>query len=219
MGVKQNRNQVGPLCIKRRFKAAVKGGLREVAGVHTMLLQRRPRLVSLSVNVTSAQLLPPFKMEKVPMQMQLQVCIMNYLLFAASIFFVCWVASPIVGAAADAAAFPSWVFGNHTACSACSHFQPIDVDAVNAKAYARALLCNISQPVVIVPGDTPVRTTRPLQMVRPRMLTCTYCPPPAAFTHAHVFISGQRREIACTRCGARLQGLRLLRNRGQRWKW
>ncbi len=124
------------------------------------------------------QLLPPFKMEKIPMQMQLKVCIMNYLLFAASIFFACWVASPIVGAAVDAAAFPSWVFGNHTACSACSHFQPIDVDAVNAKAYARALLCNISQPVVIVPGDTPVRTTRPLQMVRPRMLACTYCPPP-----------------------------------------
>jgi hypothetical protein len=61
--------------------------------------------------------------------------------------------------------FPNWVFGNHTACSACSHGVPIDVDSSNSKAYSRALQCSSSQVVVIVPGDTPIHTTRPLQMV------------------------------------------------------
>lgn len=67
--------------------------------------------------------------------------------------------------ASAASAFPNWVFGNHTACSACSHGVPIDVDSSNSKAYSRALKCSSSQVVVIVPGDTPIHTTRPLQMV------------------------------------------------------
>ncbi len=64
------------------------------------------------------------------------------------------------------ALFPPWVYGNHTACSACSHFVPIDVESANAQAYARALQCNPSQIVVIVPGDTPIHTKQPLQLVR-----------------------------------------------------
>jgi hypothetical protein len=73
-------------------------------------------------------------------------------------------------AADDAAAFPTWVLGNHSSCSACSHHVPIDVESANAQAYARALECNRSQVVVIVPGDTPIHTKQPLQMVREEQL-------------------------------------------------
>ena len=125
--------------------------------------------------------------------------IMNYLLFIAMCvcMYTCCAASPVVGTADQAAAFPSWVLGNHTACSACSHFQPIDVDAANAKAYARALQCNSSQAVVIVPGDTPVRTTRPLQMVR---RAAFHAHPPPCFDSRSCIRSTKRNCVCSQRC-------------------
>ena len=93
---------------------------------------------------------------------------MNLMRTSVLVFIGCCLAALALAAgdtASAASVFPNWVFGNHTACSACSHGVPIDVDSSNSKAYSRALQCSSSQVVVIVPGDTPIHTTRPLQMV------------------------------------------------------
>jgi hypothetical protein len=88
----------------------------------------------------------------VPSPRTVAACILNSIVLLAA-------AAPIT------ASFPTWVFGNHTDGSACSHFVPIDIESANAPAYNRALQCNSSRYVVIVPGDTPIHTKQPLQIV------------------------------------------------------
>lgn len=88
----------------------------------------------------------------VPSLRTVAACILNSIVLMAA-------AAPIT------ASFPTWVYGNHTDGSACSHFVPIDIESANAPAYNRALQCNSSRYVVIVPGDTPIHTKQPLQIV------------------------------------------------------